>query len=174
MPAVMRPARRHVLRHAIQIGGVSIGALLLYFLLPLDHFGPLFSGVLLLGLLGAMVPMTLRHARKVASSSTPMIEAASALLTLISALVIGFATIHYSMAHQIAGQFNGLDTKVDGLYFTTTVLSTVGFGDITPTGQIARVVVSIQMLFDLAFVGVAVRLLGQALRTARGVPLADP
>jgi hypothetical protein len=165
---------RRVLRHFLQIAGASTAAIALYFLLPLDRFGPLFSLVLLLGLLVAMVPMTLRHARKVASSSTPMIEAAEALLTLMSALVIGFATVHYSLAHQVDDQFSGLDSKVDGLYFTTTVLSTVGFGDITPIGQAARVVVSIQMLFDLAFVGVAVRVLGQALRTARGEPPADP
>ena len=54
------------------------------------------------------------------------------------------------------------------------MLSTVGFGDITPIGQAARVIVAIQMLFDLAFVGVAVRVLGQALRMAKGEPLADP
>jgi voltage-gated potassium channel len=171
---MIRPAVRTALRHLLQIGGASLAALIIYFILPLDHFGPLFSLTLLLALLAAMVPMTLRHARKVALSSTPMIEAACALITLISLLVIGFATIHYSLAHEVADQFDGLDTKIDGLYFSTTVLSTVGFGDITPTGQTARVIVSIQMLFDLAFVGVAVRVLGQALRSARGEPLADP
>ena len=34
----------------------------------------------------------------------------------------------------------------------------------TPTGQVARAIVTVQMLFDLLFIGVAVRILGTSLR----------
>ena len=37
-----------------------------------------------------------------------------------------------------------------------------------PTGQVARGVVTIQMLFDLLFIGVAVRILGTSLRLHQG------
>ena len=37
-----------------------------------------------------------------------------------------------------------------------TVLSTVGFGDITPRTDPTRVMVSIQMLLDLVLIGVVV------------------
>ncbi len=45
------------------------------------------------------------------------------------------------------------------LYFTTTVFSTVGFGDITPLTDAARLTVSAQMIIDLVIIGVVVRLL---------------
>ncbi len=43
------------------------------------------------------------------------------------------------------------------MYFTVTTLSTVGFGDITATGQAARLVVTLQMAFNLAFLGIVIR-----------------
>jgi hypothetical protein len=43
------------------------------------------------------------------------------------------------------------------LYFTITVFSTVGFGDITPRADLARIIVSIQMLLDLVILGSVVR-----------------
>ncbi|HTT88103.1 MAG TPA: potassium channel family protein, partial [Acidimicrobiales bacterium] len=45
------------------------------------------------------------------------------------------------------------------LYFTITVFSTVGFGDITPTTDSARILVSIQMLLDLVIIGAVARIL---------------
>ena len=45
------------------------------------------------------------------------------------------------------------------LYFAVTIFSTVGFGDITPKTDLARIIVSIQMLLDLVIIGAVVRLL---------------
>ena len=53
------------------------------------------------------------------------------------------------------------------LYFTVTIFSTVGFGDITPKTDLARLVTTVQMLADLAVIAVVVRLiLGTASRSA--------
>ena len=51
------------------------------------------------------------------------------------------------------------------LYLAITVFPTVGFGDITPESDLARIVVSIQMLLDLVVIGVVVRLLANAAKT---------
>ena len=48
-----------------------------------------------------------------------------------------------------------------------TVFSTVGFGDITPKGDLARILVSIQMLLDLVVIGAVVRLLTNAAKGGR-------
>jgi len=48
-------------------------------------------------------------------------------------------------------------TRTDVLYFTVTVFSTVGFGDITAVSQSARLVVTAQMLLDLLALGLVVR-----------------
>ena len=53
---------------------------------------------------------------------------------------------------------------MSALYFTVTVFSTVGFGDITPATDPARVAVMAQMLCDLIFIAVVVRLILEAAR----------
>ena len=48
-----------------------------------------------------------------------------AIVLLVAMLVLGFAAVYYAMdADQ--GQFAGLATRVDSVYFTVTTLSTVG------------------------------------------------
>jgi hypothetical protein len=48
--------------------------------------------------------------------------------------------------------------RVGALYYTVSTLSTVGFGDIAARSDAARILVTVQMLFDLALIGVLVRL----------------
>jgi hypothetical protein len=65
-------------------------------------------------------------------------------------------------------------TKVDALYFETTMISTVGFGDIVPASQATRAVVTLNILMNLIFVGVTLRLMTWAVQRARGVGPAGP
>ena len=58
------------------------------------------------------------------------------------------------------------------LYLAITVFSTVGFGDITPESELARIVVSVQMLLDLVVIGLVVRLLSTAAKTGSRKPQA--
>ena len=44
------------------------------------------------------------------------------------------------------------------------MLSTVGFGDITAKTDVARIIVTIQMMLDLLVLGVVVRLIAEAAR----------
>ncbi|WP_319460854.1 potassium channel family protein [Micromonospora sp. RTP1Z1] len=74
------------------------------------------------------------------------------LIRLVVALVTGllvFALADYVVANGRPGQFAGLDTRVDALYFALTTLTTVGYGDVHAQGQIARVVVCVQMAFSI-------------------------
>jgi hypothetical protein len=118
-------------------------------------------------LLVAIVPLTLRRVRAVLVSERPVIEAAEALVVLLTMLLVGFAALYYAMDRS-SGEFAGLETKLDSIYFTVTTLSTVGFGDITAVGQKARFAVTAQMLFDLAYVGIAARVLLTAARSRGG------
>jgi voltage-gated potassium channel len=117
-------------------------------------------------LLVAIVPVTFRRFRKVLVSEHPVVDAAEALLQLVTMLIVGFAALYFAMDAE-GGQFSGIETRVDAIYFTVTTLATVGYGDITASSQEARLAVTFQMLFDLAFLGVAVRVLGTAARRER-------
>jgi voltage-gated potassium channel len=58
-------------------------------------------------------------------------------------------------------------TRMDALYFTITVFATVGFGDITPTAQTSRLLVTVQMVLDLVLIGVVIRVFLSAVDRAR-------
>ena len=58
-------------------------------------------------------------------------------------------------------------TRTDSMYFSTTIFSTVGFGDITAKSQAARVVVTLQMFLDLVILGLVARLVVNAVRIGK-------
>ncbi len=97
--------------------------------------------------------------RRIARSSRPVTQAAEAL-TLSALLFLSvFAGIYFTLQANQPGSFSTPLTKLDAMYFTVTVFATVGFGDITATSETARAVVTVQMVVDLIFIGVAIRVL---------------
>ena len=145
--------------------GLAVATLLgVFAVAPLR--GPYWWVGALMGLLAlvATVPLTLRRLRSVLASDRPLVEAAQAIVLLFTTLVVGFAAVFYAMAGT-EGQFSGLETRVDAVYFTVTTLATVGYGDVTATGQAARVAVTCQMVFSITFISLAARvLIGTATR----------
>ncbi|HEY9411808.1 MAG TPA: potassium channel family protein [Jiangellaceae bacterium] len=99
--------------------------------------------------LGALIVYLIRRAQ--ANGEDVRID--TLVLTLLAAIVV-FAQTYYALA-QSPGQMDGLVTRTDALYFTITALSTIGFGDVHAAGQAARVVVIVQVLFTVIFVGAA-------------------
>ena len=57
-------------------------------------------------------------------------------------------------------------TKVSSLYFTMTILSTVGFGDIVASSDASRIAVMIQMVVGLSLITALGRVLVEASRRA--------
>lgn len=96
----------------------------------------------------------------------PGTEPASLLVALFGALVL-FSFVDYLIAVSGPGQFVGLETKIDAFYFAVSTLATVGFGDVTASGQVARVVVTVQQLFNLAIIATGGTVLANRLMVAR-------
>jgi voltage-gated potassium channel len=76
-----------------------------------------------------------------------------------------FASTYYVLARDSASSFAGPLTRTDALYFTVTVFSTVGFGDITARSQTARLVVSGQMIADLVILGLGIKIIVGAVKS---------
>ena len=136
-----------------------------YFLLPIGHESGL-QALLRLGadiaLIGAVFAWQIG---RINSAELPELRAVEALGIVIALFLVLFSAIYLAMSHQDARTFTQPLDHVRALYLTITIFSTVGFGDITPTTDAARLIVSAQMLLDLAIIGVVVRLLLNAAKS---------
>src|ERR1035438_1547086 len=105
--------------------------------------------------------------RTIAGSRYPALKAAQALGLVLPLYLLVFASTYYLMERASAANFSMPLTRTDALYFTVTVFSTVGFGDIVPRSEVARIVLIVQMLGDLALLGAGARILLGAVRRGR-------
>jgi voltage-gated potassium channel Kch len=107
-------------------------------------------------------------------SPLPRLRAVEALALTLSWLVLSFATVYVEMSVHDAKQFSEVMNRTGALYFTVTTLATVGYGDITPRTDAARIVVMIQMVFNVAVIGASAKLiLGAARRGAERTTPSD-
>ena len=67
----------------------------------------------------------------------------------VSPLRALFATTYFLMARANQTSFGAPLSRTDAMYFSSTIFTTVGFGDITAKGEAARLVVTVQMWLDL-------------------------
>ena len=90
------------------------------------------------------------------------------LVLLLTVTVLFFSWSDLSVS-KLPSQFAELQTKTDSLYFNVSTLATVGFGDVHPVGQLARAAVTLQIVFNLVFLGAAVSIIsGFFRRQAQG------
>ena len=106
--------------------------------------------------LGFVIRAHIRHSRRVLSKSYLRVEYLIGALYLI---VLGFALVYAVLAAHAPDQFVGVDGRVSALYLSTTVVSTVGLGDVHPSAPAARIMCIAQMLFDTVYLGAGLRLL---------------
>ncbi|BFV60798.1 potassium channel family protein [Kitasatospora sp. CMC57] len=152
--------RRVVLLWALTRSLLTAAVLVVaYFLLPLDQSFGVATAVGLLGGLVVVCALVVWQTRSIVRSPYPRLKGIEALATSVPLFILLFAAAYYLMARSESGSFTQPLTRVDAVYFTVTVFSTVGFGDIVPTEEVARVLVVLQMLGDLVFVGIAARVI---------------
>jgi voltage-gated potassium channel len=138
----------------------------LYYLLPLDHVRDV-PATLVVGLV-ILLAVTAWQLRAIVRAKYPAIRAVVALAVTVPLFVLLFASVYFVMAQASPANF-GIHqlTRTDALYFTVTVFSTVGFGDITPVSQGARLVVTAQMMLDLLVLGLGIRVFVGAVQLGR-------
>jgi voltage-gated potassium channel len=105
--------------------------------------------------------------RAVVRDPLPVPRAAVAMARLLPLFIVLFAWTYVAMSVSDPSTFSEPLTKSAALYFTVTVLSTVGFGDITPVADAARLMVSVQMICDLVVIAIIVKLITGVAKHAR-------
>jgi voltage-gated potassium channel len=128
-----------------------------YYLLPLDApVGRATLGWLLGGLAGFTILVAL-ELRSILRSRRPGLRAIETLGVTVPAFLLVFASTYLMLSTARPQAFTESLNHTDALYFTMTVFSTVGFGDITPRSEAARVIVSAQMAGNLVVLGLLAR-----------------
>ena len=112
--------------------------------------------------------------RRVLKADRPALRAVQALGGAIPLFLLTFSALYLSLSEASTSQFSEPLNHTGALYLAITVFSTVGFGDITPQSDLARIVTSIQMLLDLVVIGAVVRLLTTAAKAGLGGSAAAP
>jgi cation transport ATPase len=140
-----------VLRLAVLVGL----ALLTYFVVPVrlddeNLLARLLLGALSLALLAAGVIW------QVVEHVEDQERGIDGLLLALVVAVLTFALAFYRLAIAYPGEISGLDTRLDSLYFTMSTLLTIGYGDIYASGQVARGLVLVAMVFNVVVIATAV------------------
>lgn len=170
--------RRLLVRAVLRPTVISTCLVALYFTLPIGERATarteflIAAGLLAVGILIAF------QARLISRSRYPRLQAVEAFSLSVPLYLLLFSAAYFLMATSQPSAFTQRLTRLDSLYFTVTVFSSVGFGDIAPRSEPARIVTMIQMLGNLLIVGFAVRVLLGAVqvglqRRAGGDPKSD-
>lgn len=141
------------------------GVIAVYYLLPLsqgvvgvdDVIQLLISMVIFVGIVLWQLVSILR-------ADLPALRALEAVGFVIPFFLCSYAATYVLLSQASGGNFNEPLTRSAALYLAIVIFGTVGFGDLVPTTDLARLVVSSQILGSLIFIAVVVRLFVAASR----------
>jgi voltage-gated potassium channel len=159
--------RRRLAIASLLRAGVSVAVLLVvYYRAPLN--GPLDSGTWIEFAIGLLVfgAVLAWQVRAILESDIPRLRAIQAVAVGLPLLLLLFASTYVVINRDAPQSFTEELSRTDALYFTVTVFATVGFGDIAPLTDVARIVTMIQMLMGLIAVGLIAKIVLGAVQVA--------
>jgi hypothetical protein len=166
----LRDARRALVKAIGRALLWVVGVLVLYYVLPLEGASDI-SAVVRVVIGGALVVLVVVwQTLAVVRSNHPRSRAIDALASCVVVIVVAFALAYLNMSARDPEAFNERLERTSALYFTIVTLATIGFGDIVPRTELARVTVMIQVVFNIVILGTAVRLIVGMARQ-RGGPI---
>ena len=162
-----RRRRRLITASLLRASATTVVLVVLYYVLPMNetlHLSAvmrLFVGLLVLAVVIAWQVRSILHSRY------PGIRAVEVLAVVGPLFLLIFASTYFLMAAASPVNFSERLSRTDALYFTVTTFATVGFGDITAVSQLARSIVTVQMILDLLLLGLGLRAFLGAIRIGR-------
>jgi hypothetical protein len=152
---------------ALRALGTTAALVAIYYLLLLDHTPTWVAATILVIGLVALIALVVFQVRWIIRSRFPVLRGVEALAISIPLFLLLFSGTYVVMAAVSASNFGEKLTHTDALYFTVTVFTTVGFGDIAAKSQGARLLVTGQMITDLIIIAIGVRVIFGAVTRGR-------
>jgi voltage-gated potassium channel len=149
----------------LRLSGVLTLIVTLYFVIPASGTPSAETLPRLLAALLVFVGLAVLMVRQLRLQLNDTTRKVDGLIIGILMVVVVFAYAFYMLNRRDPGQVAGLGTRVDSLYFVMNNLTTIGTGDVHATGQTARVLVLVQMVFNVVFVATTATFLTTRIRT---------
>ena len=170
----MRQRRQLVLSTVLRSVAVVALIVVVYYVLPLDR--PLGVVITIWAIGGTLVLLATVavQIRAIRMASYPVLRAIEAVALAVPLLVTIFASTYVLLSEADAGAFTEPLGRTDALYFTMVTLATIGFGDIAAVSETARVAVMVQIVANVAVLGVALKLIVGVARVSARRAAAEP
>jgi len=159
-----RASTRFIVQSVLRTLGAVAVLVTTYYLLPLEHASALGIAAVLAGGLVLLALLLTYQVRSVMFSPHPAVSAVESIAISVPLILLLFAAAYTALSTLSAGSFGEPMTHSKSLYFTVTVFSTVGFGDITPKTDGARLVVTGQMVVDIVIIGFVIKAMSYAVK----------
>jgi voltage-gated potassium channel len=157
--------RRLIAGLALRIAATTAGLLVIYAFVPVPGTSGAGAFVGMLVGLGGFMVLVAWQLRAIAQARYPLMRALQLIALALPLLAVVFAFTYLSISRADPESFTEPLDRVAAMYYTVSTISTVGFGDISAQSDAARILVTVQMLFDLALIAGLVRLIVLATRT---------
>ena len=161
-PAERKRAVAKTLLRFVVIFAAVIGA---YFVLPLGGgSGDLEAIARVAGGGLLFVAIMIWEVRRIVTADLPELRAVDSIALAVPFFLTTYAAAYVTLSAISPGSFTQPLNRAGGLYFSIVTFGTVGYGDIAPVSDLARMLVSSQVLGDLVFIALVLRIVATASR----------
>ena len=143
-----RAARWLILRALLRAFLAATLLVALYYVLPMDRPLDTHTVVLLVLCLAVLAALLIVRIRAITTTEYPGLRALETVAAVVPLYILAFAATYFLAERADSAYFSQPLSRTGALYFSVTVFSTVGFGDITAKADPARLIVTAQMFFD--------------------------
>lgn len=157
--------RRALAKSLARFLAIFLGVTAAYYLLPFANASSDLQAVasLLTGAVLFIVVMTW-EVRRILRADLPELRSLEAIAIAVPFFLTIYAAAYVTLSEFSPGSFSQPLNRTGGLYYSIVTFGTVGYGDIAPVTDLARIIVSTQILGDLVFIALVLRIVSGAAR----------
>lgn len=157
-----REGRAGVVSSVIRSLVTGVLVIAVYALLPVHDTSTASSIIVLILGLAILAVLVVLRIRQISQDTRPRLRSAEVLALVVPLFVVVFAWAYLLLSASDPSAFSQPLNRVGAIYFTVVIISTVGFGDISAQSDIARILVTVQIVLTFTLFTAAIRMILQA------------